>query len=182
MLVCVTNRKLCQGDFLTTVERACAQSDMLILREKDLDLSTYTNLAEQVMPLCRKHGVLFGVHSRIETARVLPCDALHLSYPDFIRLVTQEGLFCKTGVSIHSVKEGLKAEQLGAHYVIAGHVYETASKEGVPPRGLTFIRSLASAVKIPVYAIGGIHAGNGEAVLRAGAKGLCMMTRMMQYV
>lgn len=180
MVVCVTNRKLCQGDFLKTMEKACARSDMVILREKDLDLPAYTHLAEQVLTLCRKQDVLFGVHFRIETARLLPCDALHLSYQDFMRLVTQEGLFCNTGVSIHSVEEALAAERLGAHYLMAGHVYETASKEGLPPRGLAFIRSLASAVKIPVYAIGGIHAGNGDAVLKAGAKGLCMMSQMMQ--
>lgn len=182
MVVCVTNRKLCPGDFLKTVEKACARSDMLILREKDLDPLAYTCLAAQVLPLCRKQGILFAVHSRIEAARELPCDALHLSYPDFVHLATQEGLFCKTGVSIHSVEEGREAERLGAHYLIAGHVYETASKLGKPPRGLSFIRSLTAAVKIPVYAIGGIHAGNGEAVLKAGAKGLCMMSQMMQCV
>ena len=179
MVICVTNRKLCRGDFLKTMEKACARSDMVILREKDLDPLAYTRLAEEVQRLCNEKGVLFGVHSRYEAARELSCDILHLSYGDFLSFAAREPLFCPTGVSIHSVEEGLEAERLGASYLIAGHVYETASKEGKAPRGLGFINSLAVAVQIPVYAIGGIHEGNGKAVLDAGAKGLCMMSQMM---
>ena len=44
----------------------------------------------------------------------------------------------------------------------AGHVYVTDCKKGLPPRGLEFLKEVCTKVTIPVYAIGGIHAGTGQ--------------------
>ena len=179
MVICVTNRKLCRGAFLPTVEKACKQSDMVILREKDLNEMEYAHLAAEVSEICKRNHVLFGINSFIKTAKTIPCDTLQLSYPSFCEFTLSEPLFCQTGVSIHTVKEAIEAEHLGADYLIAGHIFATASKEGVPPKGLTFLREVVSAVKIPVYAIGGISFQHAESIYQAGAAGICMMSQMM---
>ena len=60
------------------------------------------------------------------------------------------------GASVHSVSEAIEAQLLGATYLIAGHIFSTDSKKGVPPRGLPFLKDVCDAVSIPVFAIGGI--------------------------
>lgn len=49
-----------------------------------------------------------------------------------------------------------EAEQLGASYLTAGHIYATDCKRGLPPRGLGFLKEVCREVSIPVYGIGGI--------------------------
>ena len=84
------------------------------------------------------------------------------------------------GASCHSLEEALEAERLGCTYIIAGHIFATDCKKGLPGRGLDFLKSICENVSIPVYAIGGIDSSNIEAVRNAGAKGACVMSGFMQ--
>ena len=90
--------------------------------------------------------------------------------------------FRMVGSSIHSPEEAIRAQKAGAAYVTAGHVYVTDCKKGLPPRGLEFLKEVCTKVTIPVYAIGGIHAGTGQIqeVMDCGASGGCIMSEMMR--
>ena len=92
------------------------------------------------------------------------------------------GGFRQIGSSVHSVEDALKAESLGADYLTAGHIYTTDCKKGLPPRGLEFLENVCKAVKIPVYAIGGIHPGTGQLneIMEHGSAGGCIMSDMMK--
>ncbi len=100
----------------------------------------------------------------------------------FIRNSEKLSDFLAVGCSIHSVEEAKEAQKLGATYLTAGHIYTTDCKKGLPPRGLDFLREVCNAVTIPVYAIGGIHAGTGQIleVMECGASGACIMSEMMK--
>ena len=80
------------------------------------------------------------------------------------------------------MQEARRAQQLGADYLIAGHIYPTDCKKDLPPRGLNFLREVCGAVSIPVYAIGGIHpdADQIRQVMNAGAAGACIMSAAMR--
>jgi len=82
-------------------------------------------------------------------------------------------------VSIHSAEEAKRAEELGARFVIAGHIFETQSKPGIRPRGLAFLRDICESVDIPVFAIGGITDENAQDCIAAGAYGICRMSYWM---
>lgn len=44
MMICVTNRKLCRGDFLERIEQlAAGGADAILLREKDLSVPELPN-------------------------------------------------------------------------------------------------------------------------------------------
>ena len=50
--ICVTNRLLCQEDFLSRVQKiAAAGADAILLREKDLSETQYAILAKQVQEI-----------------------------------------------------------------------------------------------------------------------------------
>ena len=90
--------------------------------------------------------------------------------------------FTKIGISIHSVEEAKEAEQLGASYLTAGHIYATDCKRGLPPRGLGFLKEVCREVSIPVYGIGGIKFDEEQwnDMEKCGAIGGCIMSGMME--
>ena len=79
-------------------------------------------------------------------------------------------------------REALEAEALGASYLIAGHIYATDCKKGLPARGTGFLRAVCEAADIPVYGIGGMHLDEAQIkeVLGCGAAGGCIMSGMMR--
>ena len=83
------------------------------------------------------------------------------------------------GVSVHSAQEALNAQEAGASYVTAGHIYRTKCKEGLEPRGTGFLKEICTTVNIPVYAIGGININNARECIEAGASGVCIMSGYM---
>jgi thiazole tautomerase (transcriptional regulator TenI) len=76
------------------------------------------------------------------------------------------------GASVHSLDEGRAAAGDGASWLVAGHVFATATHPGEEGRGLTFVRVLAGAVSIPVVAIGGVRPEHCRVLRSAGAYGL----------
>ncbi len=181
-IICVTDRKLCKGDFLVQLERVAAAGPAgIILREKDLPEREYAALAREVLDICGRHGVPCILHSFPEAAKLTGCFTLHL--PLHLLLELSEGersSFHVLGASCHSVEDAVLAEQLGCTYITAGHVFTTSCKPGLEPRGLDFLRSVCAAVSIPVYAIGGISPENIAAVRAAGAAGGCVMSGFME--
>lgn len=179
-VLAVTNRNLCAGDFLHQIEQiAAAHPAGLILREKDLPVSEYQALAARVLDICAAAGTPCILHSFADVAHALHSSRLHVplaqlqAHPEW----TQQ--FDVIGVSIHSAPEAVCAQQLGASYVTAGHVFPTDCKKGVPARGLTFLREVCQAVDLPVYAIGGITPQNMPDCLTAGAAGVAVMSGVM---
>lgn len=182
-VIAVTNRKLSSRPFLEQMERVCRlHPKAVILREKDLSEEEYAELAAQILTLCKQYQVPCMLHTYLETARKLQHPYIHL--PLFLLRENSENLndFLAVGCSIHSVEEAKEAQKLGATYLTAGHIYTTDCKKGLPPRGLDFLREVCNAVTIPVYAIGGIHAGTGQIqeVMDCSASGACIMSEMMR--
>jgi len=180
-ILCVTNRELCQEDFLTRIERiAACHPAGIILREKDMKPEAYGELAAAVMETCEQHGVKCILHNFPDVAISLQADAIHLPL-HLLRAMPQEqkAHFKVLGASCHSVEDALEAQALGCTYITAGHVFETDCKKGLPGRGLEFLRKVCAAVDIPVYGIGGIDADNIALVRDAGASGACLMSSLM---
>ena len=181
-IICVTNRSLCEGEFLKRIEdvASCGVKAM-ILREKDLSAEEYRILAEKFVGICRKHKVEAVLHSFADVAIELGVPAIHLSLAAFRNLdESKKKRFEKIGVSCHSVDDALEAERLGAAYVTFGHVFATDCKKGLEPRGLSALKKVSEAVKIPVYAIGGINCENIGLVFENGAGGACVMSGFMK--
>lgn len=180
-LICITNRALCEGDFLSRIEQiAAAHPDRIILREKDLSEADYAALAEQVTEICRQYGVTCTLHGHPKAAQRLGAQSLHLPLP-MLQSLRSDILrqFREIGVSCHSLEDVRAAESLGASYIIAGHIFETDCKKGLAGRGLGFLREICENTALPVYGIGGISAENLPAVTANGAKGVCIMSGLM---
>ncbi len=182
-LICVTNRHLVKGDFFLQIQNILKihfKPDMLVLREKDLKEDEYMKLAEEVIKICQGSGTKCILHYFKNAALNLGADGIHLPYSEFMDMgCTEKSRIKIKGVSVHSVDEALNAQKAGASYIMAGHIYKTACKEGLEPRGTGFLKEICTAVNIPVYAIGGININNAIECIEAGASGVCLMSGYM---
>lgn len=189
-LFCITNRHLFehietaggQPSFLARLEQiAAAHPAAIVLREKDMEEGAYEVLARDVQRICRRHQVPFIAHTYAGVAAQLGADALHLPLP-LLRRLRESGaaLPAYLGTSCHSLEDVREAERLGCSYLIAGHIYATTCKPGLPPRGLAFLREVTAAAELPVYAIGGITPARLKEVREAGAAGGCAMSSLMR--
>ena len=196
----ITNRKLCENENLerqieqifSAYEKKIILKNFeivtLTLREKDLDKNEYLKLVEKIYPICQKYRIDLILHQNydLNLDKKYKIEGIHLSYDNFKSLNKniREKLIKKykrIGVSIHSLEEAKDVENLGATYVVAGHIFETDCKKGLEPRGLNFIKELSSILTIPIFAIGGINEENSNLVLNSGAFGVCMMSSLMEY-
>lgn len=186
-LIAVTNRHLFdnaggQSSFLARLERiAAAYPAAIVLREKDMEEGAYEVLARDVQAICRRHQVPFIAHTYARVAAHLGADGLHLPLP-LLRNLRESGeaLPAHLGTSCHSLEDVREAERLGCSYLMAGHIYATSCKPGLPPRGLDFLRAVTAAAHLPVYAIGGITPARLKEVREAGAAGGCAMSSLMR--
>lgn len=180
-ILCVTNRKLCGGDFFLQIEKiAEARPKGIILREKDLTESEYLKIAEKTIGICEKYGTDCILHMFINAAKELGKKKIHLPLGVFRKMTNEDRDFFEViGVSCHSEEDAEKAEKSGASYITAGHIFETDCKKGLSGRGLGFLENVCKSVGIPVYAIGGISPDNINEIIDSGAAGACIMSGIM---
>ena len=196
----ISNRKLCENENLekqiekifSTYEKKMILENFeivsLTLREKDLDKNEYLKLIEEIYPICQKYKINLILHQNydLNLDDKYNIEGIHLSYDIFKSLnqnIKAELIkkYKRIGVSIHSLDEAKEVENLGASYIVAGHIFETDCKKGLEPRGLKFVEDLSSALSIPIFGIGGIDEKNSQSVIDSGAFSVCMMSSIMKY-
>lgn len=184
--IVITNRHLVQGDFLEQLEKVTKlHPHALILREKDLTDDAYESLAKKVFDLCKREDITFFLHTKIEIARKIGCQNIHLSIPVLKGLSETEKKaltedLCEISISCHSMEDVEIAMAGGATQIILGTIFETECKKGVLGKGVEFVREICQKCPLPVYAIGGMNLQRLPLVIDAGATGCCMMSGFMQ--
>ena len=195
----ISNRKLCENENLekqiekifSAYQRKIILENFeivsLTLREKDLYKNEYLKLVEKIYPICQKYRIDLILHQNYDLVLEdkYNIEGIHLSYNTFKSLnknIREELIrkYKKIGVSIHSINEAKEVENLGANYVVAGHIFKTDCKKDLEPRGLKFIQELSLILTIPIFAIGGINQENSHLVINSGAFGVCMMSSLMK--
>jgi len=144
---------------------------MVQVREKSLDDRELVELGRRVREWTREAGALYIMNDRADLAVLTDADGVHLGQEDLSvrearRIVGPERLI---GVSTHTIAQARQAVLDGADYLGVGPVFSSGTKEFEQLAGLDFVRRAADEITLPWFAIGGIHAGNLDAVLEAGA-------------
>jgi thiamine-phosphate pyrophosphorylase len=183
MALCfITGRKLCREELTVRAEKVLsAGAGYLMVREKDLPEEQLLALAKTLSALTARHGKRLIVNSSLKTALEVGSWGVQLPFDLFLKSreeALNSGL--KVGVSIHSKEQALAAQDGGADFVLAGHVFPTECKSGQPGRGLDFLHNLKINLNIPFWAVGGITPDNIDQVLTAGAQTACVMSTLLQ--
>lgn len=125
------------------------------------------------MRLCREHGARLLLNAEPGWVAALGADGVHLSSRRLMSLQArplESGLL--VGASCHSAEELRRAERIGADFAVLSPVLATASHPAATPLGWERFAELVGPARIPVYALGGMHAGVLGQAWAAGAQGI----------
>ena len=158
-------------------------ASMIQLREKDVTDRELWALAREMRRMARKRGAGFVVNNRVDIALAAEADGVHLGADDLPVAAARRmlGPGAVIGVSVANAEEARAAEAAGATYVSVGSIFETSSKSDAGEAiGIGPIGDIRRATALPVLAIGGINRDNVEAVIRAGAHGVAVISAVSE--
>jgi thiamine-phosphate pyrophosphorylase len=139
------------------------------LRAKALGGRETLALARALAPHCRAAGTLFFVNDRPDLALLAGADGVHVGQSDLsVADVRRFAPSLKVGVSTHDESELELALAERPDYVAFGPVFPTNSKANPHPvvgvEGLARAHERASALSVPLVAIGGIDRERAPAI------------------
>jgi thiamine-phosphate pyrophosphorylase len=153
-------------------EAAAAGVEFVQIREKDLTDGALLRLAMAVQAAVAGTATRVLVSGRPDIALAagtagvqlpeegLPVRAVRAAFPGFV-----------IGASRHSLVAARRAQDEGADFVVLGPIFSTPAKES-RALGAARLSEVAAALRVPVYAIGGIDTSTAPRALAAGARGL----------
>lgn len=159
-------------------EAAAAGAPVVQLRLKGIPDRARFSLAEEVAGVCAATGTTLIVNDRVDLAQAVGASGVHLGADDLPVAVARRLLDPGTviGATVRDPEGARVAEEEGASYLGVGPAYVTSTKDGLPdPLGPKRIGEVASAVGIPVIAIGGVTPDQIPALLNAGAHGVAVV-------
>ncbi len=154
-------------------------ANVIQLRDKNKDDESFMKDAWAIRRLTEEEQIKFIVNDRVEIAREVKADGVHIGQNDDPIKKIKKTIPVKMiiGISATTYAEAIIAEQQGATYIGAGPVYYTTTKDDAAnPFGVKELKRICQAVRIPVVAIGGITLKNIEEVVLAGANGAAIVS------
>ena len=184
-LIVITDQGLASPRPLTEIVAAAldAGARAVQLRAKDASARALLELAIQLLEVTRQADALLFVNDRADVALGSGADGVHLGPEDLsvaaIRKVAPPRFLI--GYSTDDPERARQAEAQGADYIGCGAVWTTASKDvGGEAIGLERLAAVASAVKIPVIAIGGVTPARAACIPSTGASGTAVVAAVMR--
>jgi len=173
----ITSGKQPLDEVLAIAEAAFAGgADYLHIREKQRtarELMDWLLALRQIAPASK-----LIVNDRVDVASAASCRGVQLAWhslsPQEARLVLKSGQWI--GKSVHSYAEAVQAAADGADFLLYGHIFPSASKPGLAPRGVRELQDIARSVSVPVIGLGGITPENAGEVLAAGCAGIAVLS------
>ncbi len=151
---------------------------MLQLREKSLPAGELARLGRGVAALCREYGAQLIVNGDPALAAELGA-GLHLSAAQLMAALARPALEW-VGASCHDEAELAQAVRLGMDYALLGPVLPTLSHPGAPALGWPRFAELAAFRPMPIYALGGLGAGDLDRARGLGAHGIALKSRLWE--
>ncbi|NJD09966.1 MAG: thiamine phosphate synthase [Gemmatimonadetes bacterium] len=184
-LIVITDARLAAPRALRDVVQRALQGGARViqLRDKQASARVLHAQAVELLPLVHGSGALLIVNDRADVALAAGADGVHLGPEDLPvaaarRLAPPHFII---GASTDDPGRARMLEAEGASYIGCGAVFRTTTKnvgsEAIGPEG---VQRVASAVAIPVVAIGGITPENAGQLGRSGAAGIAVVAAVMR--
>jgi thiamine-phosphate pyrophosphorylase len=165
---------------LDTVEAAIAGgATMVQLRDPEAKTRALVEEARAIHALTRAAGVPFIVNDRVDVALAASADGVHVGQADMTvadvrALIGPEPIL---GLSITSEADLDVSDLRGVDYLGVGPVFQTSTKpDAAPPINVGGLEAIVARTKVPIVAIGGLHAGNAADAIAAGAQGIAVVS------
>ena len=165
---------------LETVEAAIAGgATMAQLRDPEAKTRALVEEARAIHALTRPAGIPFIVNDRVDVALAAGADGVHVGQADMTvadvrALIGPEPIL---GLSITSEADLDVSDLRGVDYLGVGPVFQPSTKpDTAPPINVGGLEAIVARTKVPIVAIGGLHAGNAADAIAAGAQGIAVVS------
>ncbi|MDT8893153.1 thiamine phosphate synthase [Halomonas sp. I1] len=180
-LYLVTDPELCAEHGLEETVTAAVRGGVTLvqLRDKHASDAELVPVARRLKTALAGSGVPLLINDRLEVALASGADGLHIGQDDGEAedARTALGADAILGLSVQTHEQLARIEPARLDYLGLGPVFATPSKhDHAAPLGFDGLADLAGASPLPTVAIGGLKAEHAEAVRRAGANGLAVIS------
>jgi len=177
----ITDRALsgARGVLATVAAAIAGGATMVQLRDPEAKTRALVEEARAIHRLTRPAGIPFVVNDRVDVALAAGADGVHLGQSDMTvadarALIGPDPIL---GLSITSEADLDVSDLRGVDYLGVGPVFQTSTKpDAAPPINVGGLEAIVARTKVPIVAIGGIHAGNASDAIAAGARGIAVVS------
>ena len=152
------------------------------LRMKDASDDEVRKAAAEIQPMCKEHEAVFLLDDRVELAKELHADGVHLGKNDMPidearRILGEEYIIGGTANTFDDIQ---RIASQGADYIGCGPFRFTTTKKNLAPvLGIEGYRDIIAkmrnaGINIPMVAIGGITPDDIDEILATGVQGIAV--------
>lgn len=152
------------------------------LRMKDASDDEVRKAAAEIQPMCKAHDAIFLLDDRVELAKELKADGVHLGKNDMPvdearRALGEDYIIGGTANTFEDIE---RLALQGADYIGCGPFRFTTTKKNLAPViGIEGYREIiekmeVAGIDLPVVAIGGITADDIDDILATGVRGIAV--------
>ena len=152
------------------------------LRMKDASDDEVRKAAAEIQPMCKEHEAVFLLDDRVELAKELHADGVHLGKNDMPidearRILGEEYIIGGTANTFEDIQ---RIAAQGADYIGCGPFRFTTTKKNLAPvLGVEGYRDIIAkmrnaGINIPMLAIGGITPDDIDEILATGVQGIAV--------
>jgi thiamine-phosphate pyrophosphorylase len=181
----ITDTRLCGARGVEEVVRLAVAGGVSLVQLRDPDAKTgpLVEQARALLALLRPAGIPLIINDRVDVALAVEADGVHVGQRDMavadVRALV--GTQRIVGLSISSLAEleGSAGALAAVDYVGVGPVFATQTKpDAAPPMGADGLAAVVARSPLPVVAIGGLTRANAAQVIRAGARGVAVVSEI----
>lgn len=128
-------------------------------------------IAKTIRALTQKYNALFIVNDRVDIAKAVDADGVHLGRHDLPISKARDILPSHKiiGATTHNLSEVEMAIKAGADYISVGPMFPSLTKPDISPKGFTYLKqALKVAGNTSIFCIGGIDASNVRSIVASG--------------
>lgn len=155
--------------------------DIVQYRSKGASTRVMCDEALKLKRLCNKYNALFIINDRVDVAKVVDADGVHVGQDDMkanlVRKILGDDKII--GVSARNLQEALQAKEDGADYIGVGALFTTQTKLDAKSVELDTLKEIRKVVDIPIYGIGGISLDNITEEVKENTDGVAVVSAIL---
>ncbi len=154
---------------------------LIQFRDKKSSQEDIIKLGKQIKKII-PHDVIFILNDFVHLVKEVEADGVHLGQEDMPILQAREilGPQAVIGLSTHSYDQAMASRKEPVDYIGFGPVFKTKTKPQANPIGIQNISQITKDLSHMIFPIGGISESNIQEIISAGAKGVCMVSAILE--